>query len=321
MIPDKVTAKRRGRVKVSCMRDLAGYAKNMSDKTVVAVVEAHDEHTVESVLNASGDGIIIPLLIGNADKIKELLLIHGADPGDFEIVAAGEAGESLRRAIDFIHSGRAAALMKGNLQTPGFMRAVLDKANGLLTGERLSAAGLFEAPHYHKIFAVSDMVVNTEPNLGTKRAIIENAVGMLGALGIINPKVAVLAASEKRDPKMPETIDADELKTMNIRGEIKNCVVEGPISFDLATNFEAAEIKGYVSPVAGDADLLIVPNVSAGNILVKCLTGLAGAATAGTVLGAKVPIILTSRSADASDKYNSIALAACVARLGVSEDG
>jgi phosphate butyryltransferase len=151
------------------------------------------------------------------------------------------------------------------------------------------------------------------PDLNCKKAIIENAVRMLNTLGLEKPKVAVLAAVEKVNSKMPETVDAGTLKEMNQNGEIKNCIIEGPISFDLATSEEAARIKGYNSPVAGDADLLIVPDVVSGNILVKCLTGMAGALTAGTVLGAGIPIMFTSRSAEASDKYYSLALTACIA--------
>ncbi|MCL2124550.1 MAG: phosphate acyltransferase [Oscillospiraceae bacterium] len=176
----------------------------------------------------------------------------------------------------------------------------------------LSLAGLFKPRKYHKMLAISDIGLNTYPDANAKKAIIENAVKMLKTLGIENPKVAVLSAVEKVNPKMPETIDADALKQMNRRGEITGCIIEGPISFDLATDPSAAAIKGYSSPVAGDADLLIVPDFVSGNILVKSLTQFAGTQTAGAVLGAKVPIVFTSRSADASDKYNSIALAACL---------
>jgi phosphotransacetylase len=194
------------------------------------------------------------------------------------------------------------------------MKAIVAKENGLVPqGRKLSLIGFYETPKYHKLFAVSDMGLNTYPDLAGKRLIIENAVQLLHALGIENPKVAVLSSVEKVNPKMPDAVDGAQLKLMNARGEITGCTVEGPISFDLATSREAAAIKGYDSPVAGDADLLIVPDIAAGNILVKCLTGFCGALTAGAVLGARVPVILTSRSAEAADKYYSIALAACAA--------
>ena len=160
---------------------------------------------------------------------------------------------------------------------------------------------------------MSDPALNTYPDFDAKKAIVVNAVKMLNALGYDRPKIAVLASVEKVNPKMPDTVDADALKKLSECGDIKNCVIEGPISLDLAISKESAKIKGYESPVAGDADLLIVPDINSGNLLAKSLTLLAGAQTAGCVLGAKVPAILVSRSAEASDKYYSIALAACIA--------
>jgi phosphotransacetylase len=290
----------------------------MEIKASIAIVEAIDEYTVESAINAANDGIMRPILIGNAGKITELLTKCGANPSDFEVIPSGNVGESLKSAVELIHAGRASALMKGKVETAELMKAVVNKESGLLLGSRLSLAGLFETPGYHKLFTVSDIVVNTYPDFECKRAIIENAVRMLAALGIEQPKVAMLAAIERSNPKMTETVDADALKRLNQTGRIKNCVIEGPISFDLAMSAEAARIKDYDSPVAGDADLLIVPDVAAGNILAKSLTVIAGAGTAGIVLGAKVPIVLTSRSAETSDRYYSIALAACVGTVGLS---
>lgn len=302
-------------MRISSFRDIVEETKKSARKTVVAVVEAQDGHTLESVVSAAGEGIISPTLIGDRDEIKRMLEKLGAAPSDFEIAqSSGGAEGSMKLAIDLVNTGAANALMKGRIESADFMKAIIVRENGLLTGKKLSLAGLYEAPRYHKIFSVSDMGMNTYPDLETKKAIIENAARMLNALGVETPKVAVLASVEKVNPKMPETIDADELKNMNLRGGIAGCVVEGPISFDLATSAEAAAIKGYESPVAGDADLLIVPDATAGNILVKCLTGMAGSKTAGTVLGAKVPVIFTSRSAEASDKYYSIALAAYLGR-------
>lgn len=300
-------------MKFTCFSDLADEAKRKTRKTSVAVVEAHDEHTIESVIAAANDGIISPILIGDEDIIKELLALHGKNASNYEIAASGSAESSMKIAAGIINSGGAGALMKGKIESGDFMHGVLTKEYGFVSGGRLSLTGFYETPNYHKIFAVSDMVVNIRPDLACKRVIIENAVRTLNTLGIVNPKVAVLAAIEKLNPKMPETIDADALKRMSITGEIRDCVIEGPISFDLATSGDAAKIKGYDSPVAGDADLLIVPDMTSGNILVKCLTGMAGARTGALVLGANIPIMLTSRSAEASDKYNSIVLAACAA--------
>ena len=300
-------------MRITCFENFAIVAKKMKKKTVVAIAEAHDEHTLESVIDATKDGIIIPMLIGNAEKIAEMIKSYGSNPSDFDIISSVSTADSLKRAIEAVCSCKATAIMKGNLESGDFMKSIVNKDNGLMTGGKLSLIGFYSPPKYHKIFAISDIGLNTYPDIDRKKAIIENAVKMLNTLGIKKPKVAVLASVEKLNMKMPETVDAAALKQMNVDGEINNCIVEGPISFDLATSAEAARIKGYDSPVAGDADLLIVPDIVSGNLLAKSLTGMAGSQTAGTILGAKIPIIFTSRSAEASDKYYSIALAACVA--------
>lgn len=300
-------------MKISCFEDFAKEAQKMTKKTIIAVVEAQDEHTLESVIKATKDGIMIPILIGNAEKIKELLKQFGADLLSHNIVASSGTEESLQQAVALINAGKATAIMKGKLESGDFMKAIVTKDNGLLKGGKLSLIGFYETPKYHKIFAVSDMGLNTYPDLEGKKVIIENAVRLFNALGYENPKVAVLSSIEKVNPKMPDAVHGATLKQMNLSGEISGCTIEGPISFDLSMSKAAARIKGYESPVAGDADLLIVPDIAAGNILVKCLTGFGDAQTAGTVLGAKVPVILTSRSAETWDKYYSIALAACAA--------
>jgi len=298
---------------ITCLNDLVELAKKSEKKAVIAVVEAQDEHTLESVIEAANEEIMIPKLIGNEEKIKNMLAGFGADPAKFEIVPTGGMDESLRCAVEMVNNGEATALMKGKLESADYLRAIVKKENGLLEeGSKLSVTGFFSPPQYHKLLAVSDPGLNTYPDLEGKKAIIVNAVKMLNRLGFEMPKVAVMASVEKLNPKMPETVDADALKNMNQNGEITNCIIEGPISLDLAISSESARIKGYDSPVAGDADLVIVPDITAGNLLVKCLTTLAGAQTAGCVLGAKVPAILVSRSAEASDKYYSIALAACL---------
>lgn len=300
-------------MQIKSFKELADAAMQMPKKTVVAVVEAHDNHTLEAVVEAKKDGIIEGMLIGNEEKIKEILTANGADPADYQIIATSSLEESLQVAVENINAGKATAMMKGKLETGQFMKAIVNKQNGLMAGGLLSLVGLFESPAYPKLLAVTDQGLNTYPDLNGKKNLIINAVGLLHSLGIEEPKVAVLAAVEKVNPKMPESVDGAELKRMNQEGEITGCVVEGPISFDLAVKKGAAAIKGYESPVAGDADLLVVPDITAGNILCKCMTDYAGAMTAGTILGAKVPVIVTSRSAEATDKYYSIALAAYAA--------
>ena len=300
-------------MQIKSFKELAAAASAMPVKTVVAVVEAHDNHTLEAVIEARKDGIIEGMLIGNEEKIKEILTANGADPADYQIIGTNALEESLQVAVENINAGKATAIMKGKLETGQFMKAIVKKENGLLAGGLLSLVGLYEHANYHKLLAVTDQGLNTYPDLNGKKNLIINAVGLLKKLGVEEPKVAVLAAVEKVNPKMPESVDGAELKKMNQEGEITGCIVEGPISFDLAVKQGAAAIKGYESPVAGDADILVVPDIAAGNILVKCMTDYAGAMTAGTILGAKVPVIVTSRSAEASDKYYSIALAAYAA--------
>ncbi len=297
-------------MQIKSFKELASAAAAMPEKTVVAVVEAHDEHTLEAVINAKKDSIIDAMLIGNEAKIREILAKEGANADDYKIIATNGLEDSLATAVEKINAGEATAIMKGKLETGQFMKAIVNKQNGLLAGGLLSLIGLYEHPNYHKLLAVTDQGLNTYPDLNGKKNLITNAVKLLHAIGIEEPKVAVLAAVEKVNPKMPESVDGAELKKMNQAGEITGCIVEGPISFDLAVKQGAAAIKGYESPVAGDADLLVVPDIAAGNILVKCMTDYAGAMTAGTIVGAKVPVIVTSRSAEASDKYYSIALAA-----------
>jgi phosphotransacetylase len=292
---------------------LAAAVQQMPRKSTVAVVAANDKHTIESVVAAHEDGLIEAALIGDRDFILAELEARGAAPTNFAIIDAASTDACLAEAVDLIHTGGANVLMKGSLQTGDFMRAILNKENNLRASGTLSVAGFFEMPGYHKLLALSDMAINVYPDLETKKTITTNAVGLLHACGIEQPKVAILAAVEQPNPKMKEAVDGEALAAMNAAGEITGCTIAGPISFDIATSAGAAAIKGYNGPVAGDADLLVAPDLVCGNVLAKALTGFAGAITAGTVLGAAVPVVLVPRSAEASDKYYSIALAAYTA--------
>jgi phosphotransacetylase len=292
--------------------DMIAALRESGGKTAVAIVEAQDEHTIDAVSQAAQNGLISPILIGREKEINALLELQGA-VANAAVINADSVEESLKTAASLIEQGRAGAIMKGKLETGDFMKGLLNKEYRLTQDRRLSLVGFYQMPQYHKLFSVSDMGLNTYPDLALKKDILLNAVDALKAIGVENPKAAVISAVEKANPRMPDAVDADALKQMNQRGEISGCIVEGPISFDLAMFSEAARIKGYESPVAGDADLLVMPDIVSGNVLVKCLTGFAGAATAGMIVGAKVPVILTSRSAEASDKYYSIALAAYTA--------
>ena len=290
--------------------ELAELVKKMPEKTKVAVVAAQDEHTLEAITTAVKDGLVEAVLIGAEEKIAAILTSLGEKKENYEIIPAENVEECLEIAVKLVHDGIAGAIMKGKLETGQLMKAVLKKENDLRKGGLISLIGFFECPNYHKMFAVSDVAMNTYPDFDGKRAILENAVDVMHKVGVENPKVAVLCAVEKENPKMKETVDAAALKELNRKGEITGCVVEGPISLDLAVVKESAAIKGFESPVAGDADLMIVPDLVSGNLMAKALTELGGCTTAGLMVGAKVPIILVSRAAAASDKYYSIALAA-----------
>lgn len=290
--------------------ELADLVKKMPEKTKVAVVAAQDGHTLEAITTAVKDGLVEAVLIGDEDKIAEILAELGEKKENYEIIPAKDVDECLDVAVKLVNDGTAGAIMKGKLETGQLMKAVLKKENNLRKGGLISLIGFYECPNYHKMFAISDVAMNTYPDLEGKRGILENAVDIMHKVGVENPKVAVLCAVEKYNPKMKETVDAAALKELNQKGEISGCIVEGPISLDLAFVKESATIKGYESPVAGDADLAIVPDLVSGNVMAKALTELGGCTTGGLMVGAKVPIILVSRAAAASDKYNAIALAA-----------
>jgi phosphate butyryltransferase len=213
-----------------------------------------------------------------------------------------------------VNEKKADLIMKGKIQTADLLRAVVDKERGLRTGSVMSHIAIHEVPSYHKLLAVTDGGMMMYPKLEEKKQIIENAVKTFIAMGYENPKVAVLAAVENVNPKMPETVEADALKMMNVKGEIKNCIIEGPISYDLTMSKESAEIKGFNSPVTGEVDILVVPNITAGNLLGKALIYSAGAKMAGFIVGAKVPIVLTSRGATAEEKYLSLVISASAAK-------
>ena len=284
--------------------------QNAETKKRVVVAAAQDEHALEAVFRARKNGIADPVLIGDKEKIKDALKSLNEELGDEFIISAENDVDAAEKAVELIHAKKADFIMKGKLQTADMLRAVVTKENGLRTGSVMSIFAIHEIPSYHKLLVITDGGMMMYPNLEEKKQLIENAVNTLIAMGYEKPKVAVLAAVETVNPKMPETVDADTLKRMNQNGEIKNCIVEGPISYDLTMCKESAEIKGYESPVVGDADILIVPNIHAGNILSKGLVYSAGAKMAGFVVGAKVPIVITSRGASAEEKYLSLVLSA-----------
>lgn len=282
---------------------------NYKEKKKVAVVAAHDEHTLEAVFKAKEDGVVEPILIGRKDKIKEILDKHNFTLSDEFIIDIEDESQAAYKAVELVNENKANSIMKGKIQTADLLKAVVDKERGIRTGRLMTHFAVLEVPTYHKLLAITDGGMVMYPTLEQKKGIIQNAVDVLLSLGYEKPKVAVLAAVEKVNPKMPETVDAAELKKMAESGELTNCIVEGPISYDIAMSKESAEIKGFDSPVVEDVDILIPPNIATGNILAKALIYSGNAKMAGIIVGAKVPIILTSRGSSSEEKYLSIVLA------------
>lgn len=279
-------------------------------KRRLGVAAAHDTHTLQAVIRAAGDGLIEPVLIGRTEEIRSIWTQETGDLPLPTIIPVEEDTACAQTAIALARSGEVDCIMKGRLETAVLMKEVVARDTGIRTGSVLSIVAMMESPYYHKLFAVTDVGLLTYPTLEQKKGVIQNAVGLFQALGVSQPKVAVLAAVERENPKMPESVDAARLKEMQHQGLLGCCIVEGPISFDLCMDPEAAAIKGYQSPVAGDPDILVVPDIVSGNLLSKSLTCTGGAHTCGTVCGAAVPIVITSRSAPSEDKYMSIVLAA-----------
>ena len=275
-----------------------------------AVVAAHEESILDALIQTTRDNIAIPTLIGDSEFIKAYLDKKEFDFHQVAIIEERDPVAAANIAVDLVHNGEAQCIMKGEIKTAALMKVILKADNDLRTGRTISSLSIRELPNYHKLLGFADTGVCIAPSLNEKCQIIENSVDVLLSIGVERPKVAVACAIEYVNPKMPETLEAEELKHMNQAGIINDCIVEGPISYDLAVSKRSAQIKGYDSPVAGDADILVVPDIVAGNLVSKCLTCTGGSHTCGTVWGAKVPIILTSRSAATEDKYMSIILSA-----------
>ncbi len=296
--------------------EIAEAARSLSVRGRIAVAGAADEAVLTSVLEARDKGVADPVLVGEAGDISSLLRRIGKDPGDFEIVQASR-GEEGCKAVELVRNGDASVLMKGMIETSELLRPVVNRETGLRTGSVMSHVGFFDrVPGTDHFIIQTDGGMLLYPDLEEKKAIIENAVSALHAIGNDCPKVAVLSAVETVNPKMTETVDAAALKQMNLSGEITGCIIEGPISYDLAMSREIAEIKHYDCPYCGDFDILVVPTIAAGNLIGKCWTVTCGALLGGIVVGAKAPIVLTSRGSSAQEKFYSIAVAALVAGGG-----
>lgn len=279
----------------------------------IAVAVAEDVEVLSAISNAIDAGIADAILVGDEVKIRALAKEMGFALEHLEIVNVLDKIEAAKVAVSLVREGRAQMLMKGLIGTADILRAVLDKDNGLRTGRVLSHVAVLEVPTYHKLLFMSDGGFNVAPDLVQKSQILQNAVDMARALGVATPKVAPICAVEVVNPKMQATVDAAELRAMAERGEIKSCIVSGPIAFDGAISAEAAAHKGMKSEVAGDVDVLLMPYIEAGNVLYKTLVYLANAKVAGLISGAAAPIVLTSRSDSQEAKMLSIALASVIA--------
>ncbi len=290
--------------------ELVEKVKGFPTMKKMAVAQSGDEHTLEAVLNARKEGIAHPILVGNKKNILEILKKLGEEVPDCDIYEANDDVEAAELAVKLVKEGKADFLMKGFLDTGVILKAVVNKENGLGKGGVMSHFSMFDVPTYHKILVAVDGGMVTYPTLEQKKAIIENTVDTLVAMGYNCPKVGVLACVEKVNPKMPETVEARELQEMNERGEIKNCIVEGPVSYDCAVDGEIAKFKGFESKVAGDVDILVAPNIHAGNIMGKMLSVTCKAKMAGFIVGATCPIVLTSRGSSAEEKFLSIVVSA-----------
>ncbi len=284
------------------------------EKKKVSVAVAQDDEVLLAVKAAKERGIADSILVGDLDKIKPIAEEIGMDLSDYEVVDVKDNIEAAREAVKLVHDGKADMYMKGLIDTKDFLRSVLDKEVGLRTGRPLSHVCVFELEGVDHLLFLTDVAFVPYPTLDDKANIIRNTVEICEACGIDNPKVAPLAAVEVVNPKMPETVEADELKQMNERGEITGCIVDGPLSMDLATCPEAAQHKGATGrKIVGDADVLLFPDIHAGNILYKGLVHFANVKNGNLITGTAAPVILTSRSDSFEVKVNSLALGALVA--------
>ena len=274
-----------------------------------AVVHPCEASALAGAMEAAAEGLIRPILVGPAERIKAVASEAQVELGDVDIVDTHHSHESASQAVQLVHAGRAELLMKGSLHTDELIGAVVSRSGGLRTGRRISHVFVMDVPTYHKVLIVTDAAINIAPTLEDKVDICQNAIDLANLIGPECPKVAILAAVESVTSRMPATIDAAALCKMAERGQITDAILDGPLAFDNAISKDAALTKGIQSEVAGDPDILLAPDLEAGNILAKQLSFLANADSAGLVLGATVPVILTSRADNVRSRIASCAVA------------
>jgi phosphate butyryltransferase len=297
--------------RITSFEQLISIVRNKERKKL-AIASAEGEEIIEAVKQATEEGIVSAVLVGDQVKIEELCRKKNLDLSKLEIVNVADPELTARVAVETVRRGDAEMLMKGKVDTSTLLRAVLDKESGFGTGAFLSHVAVMEVESYPKLMLVTDGGMNIKPDIKQKVDILKNAVEVARRLGVKKPKVACLAAVEIVNPDMQETVDAAGLVKMAERGDIKDVIMDGPVAFDAAISLEAARMKGIVSPVAGDTDVFLVPDIGSGNIFVKSLIYLAGAKVGGVVAGAGAPIVLLSRSDSAQTKLYSMALGAMV---------
>ena len=281
--------------------------------TVTAVAHPCDESSLRGAVDAARLKLIAPILVGPKARIAALAQQHALDLGDIPIVDAAYSEESAAKAVELVREGKAEALMKGSLHTDELMAAVVRRETGLRTARRISHCFVMDVPSYAETLIVSDAALNIAPTMEDKVHIIQNAIDLAHALRFPEVRVAILSAMETVNPKVPSTVEAGALCKMADRGQITGAIVDGPLALDNAISLESVKIKRIESPVAGRANVLIVPDLEAGNMLAKSLSFLAGADAAGIVLGARVPIILTSRADSLTTRLASCGVAALAA--------
>ncbi len=299
---------------IKSLKDLLNLAKD-GECMRLAVAAAEDIDVLIAVCKATRERLIEPILVGDIDKMDEIATVNRLDISDYKKISSSSLEESAKICVDLVRSDEADFIMKGLLDTSILLKAVVNREAGLRTDNLISHVMVYEIPNYHKLLMITDGGMNISPSLEDKKSIIKNAVNVAKALGNDEIKVACICAKEKLNPKMPATVDADKLQGDCERGEFgDNVIVEGPIAFDLAISSEAAKHKSFKSQIAGDTDIMLVPTIEVGNGIGKSLTYFASANSAGIVMGAKVPIVLTSRADSAQTKLNSIALGVVVAK-------
>jgi len=300
---------------VKTFNDILKEAKKCPPKKV-AIAVAQDGEVVEAARECQENGIANAVLVGDADEIARIAGERGIDISHFEVINEPEIDAAVRKAVQMVHDGEADMVMKGAVPSPTVLRAVLDKNIGLRTGKVLSHVAVFESPGYDRLMLMTDAGMNIKPTFAQKVDMVRNAVSVAKSLSIKNPKVAIIAHMELVNPDMTSSVDAGMLSKMAERGQIKDCIIDGPLALDLALSKESARAKGVKSPVAGQADILVLDNIDAANVLYKALVFLGGAKITGLIVGASAPVILTSRADSSEAKLVSVAIGVLMANTG-----